>query len=46
VRSCPKQDAKRLCSAVFSGDLPMLKRLLRCGLRVDSGDYDKRTVRT
>ena len=29
---------------MFSGDLPRLKRLLRCGLKVDAGDYDKRTV--
>lgn len=44
LNNAPK-DAKKLCSAVFSGDLPQLKRLLRCGLVVDSGDYDRRTVR-
>ncbi|GAX74508.1 hypothetical protein CEUSTIGMA_g1957.t1 [Chlamydomonas eustigma] len=38
------EDAKKLCSAVFVGDLPQVKRLLRCGLSVDAGDYDKRTA--
>ena len=37
-------DAARLCTCVFSGDLPQLRRLLRCGLTVDAGDYDKRTA--
>ena len=39
------EDAKKLCSAVFAGDLPQIKRLLKSGLRVDAGDYDNRTVR-
>ena len=43
--SCHVEDAKRLCTAVFEGNLPQLRRLLRCGLRIDAGDYDKRTVR-
>lgn len=37
-------DAARLCTCVFSGDLPQLRRLIHCGLRVDAGDYDKRTA--
>ncbi len=28
-----------LCTAVFEGNLPLARRLLRAGVRVDSGDY-------
>lgn len=37
-------DTGRLCSCVFLGDLPLLRRLLRCGIRADSQDYDKRAA--
>jgi ankyrin repeat protein len=40
----PVADAARLCGCVFSGDLPLLRRLLRCGLAADAGDYDRRTA--
>lgn len=33
-----------LCSAVHSGDMQLLKRLLRAGVDADSCDYDKRTA--
>lgn len=39
----PVEQAAVLCTAVFDGDLPQLRRLLRAGARVDAGDYDKRT---
>lgn len=28
-----------LCTAVFDGNLPLLRRLLHAGVGVDSGDY-------
>ncbi|KAI7843592.1 hypothetical protein COHA_002834 [Chlorella ohadii] len=38
------EQAAMLCTAVFEGNLPLARRLLRAGVRVDSGDYDKRTA--
>ena len=34
--------AAQLCGAVFAGDAPLLRRLLRAGLDADAGDYDGR----
>lgn len=36
--------AARLCTAVFEGDLPLLRRLLEAGAPPDACDYDKRTA--
>lgn len=36
--------AARLCSCVFEGNLPLLRRLLKAKAPVDAGDYDKRTA--
>ncbi len=36
--------ASQLCTAVFEGDLPLLRRLLRAGALPDECDYDKRTA--
>lgn len=33
------EQAAMLCTAVFEGNLPLLRRLLHAGVRVDSGDY-------
>ncbi|PSC71927.1 potassium channel SKOR [Micractinium conductrix] len=38
------EQAAVLCTAVFDGDLPLLRRLLLAGVAVDAGDYDKRTA--
>ena len=37
-------EAALLCTAVFEGDLKLLRLLLRAGAHVDAGDYDKRTA--
>ncbi len=37
-------DAARLCTCVYLCDLPLLRRLMRAGALVNSGDYDKRTA--
>lgn len=34
--------AAHLCTAVFEGDVPLLRRLVRAGMSPDSGDYDGR----
>jgi len=34
--------AAHLCTAVFEGDVPLLRRLLRAGMDPDAGDYDGR----
>lgn len=36
--------ASQLCTAVFEGDLPLLRRLLSAGASADVCDYDKRTA--
>lgn len=36
--------ASLLCTCVYSGDLPLLRRLLRAGVDPDCGDYDRRTA--
>ena len=38
------EEAALLCTCVFDGELGMLRRLLRAGAHVDTGDYDKRTA--
>lgn len=37
-------EASLLCTAVFEGDLKLLRRLLRGGAHVDADDYDRRTA--
>lgn len=37
-------EAFLLCTCVFSGELGLLRRLLRAGAHTDAGDYDKRTA--
>jgi glutaminase len=36
--------AAYLCTAVFDGDMQLLKRLLVAGANVNAVDYDKRTA--
>ncbi len=36
--------ASQLCTCVFEGDLPLLRRLVSAGAPADAGDYDKRTA--
>jgi ankyrin repeat protein len=36
--------AAQLCTFVFEGNLPALRRLVRAGADVDAGDYDRRTA--
>ncbi len=36
--------ASQLCTAVFEGDLPLLRRLLRAGAPPDKSNYNKCTV--
>ena len=36
------EQAAVLCTAVFDGDLPLLRRLILSGVAVDSGDYGER----
>ena len=36
--------ASQLCTAVFEGDMPLLRRLLGAGASPDVCDYDKRTA--
>lgn len=36
--------ASTLCQAVFDGDVLQLRRLLKAGIQVNAGDYDKRTA--
>lgn len=38
------EQAAVLCTAVFEGNLPLLRRLISAGCAVDAGDYDKRTA--
>lgn len=38
------EQAAVLCTAVFDGNLPLLRRLLTAGVSVDAGDYDQRTA--
>jgi ankyrin repeat protein len=38
------KSAALLCSAVYEGDMQLLRRLLRAGARADAEDYDKRTA--
>ena len=33
-----------LCTCVFDGDMPLLKRYLAAGVSIDAGDYDLRTA--
>lgn len=37
-------EASLLCQCVFSGELALLRRLLRAGAHPDAGDYDQRTA--
>lgn len=36
--------ASQLCTCVFEGNLPLLRRLIAAGAPADVGDYDKRTA--
>lgn len=36
--------ASTLCQVVFDGDVKRLRRLLKSGIQVNAGDYDKRTA--
>ena len=36
--------AGQMCTAVFEGDTPLLRRLLSSGASADECDYDKRTA--
>ena len=36
--------AAQLCTCVFDGNLPLLRRLITAGAPADAGDYDKRTA--
>jgi hypothetical protein len=38
------QAASRLCQAVFDGDIPTLRRLLKAQISVNSVDYDRQTA--
>lgn len=38
------EGAAELCTCVFEGNLPLLRRLITAGIHVDSADYDKRTA--
>jgi hypothetical protein len=38
------EQAAVLCTAVFDGNLPLLRRLLTAGVSVDAGDYGARRV--
>jgi ankyrin repeat protein len=40
----PVMASAHLCTAVFDGDLLLLKRLLLAGVDVDAADYDRRTA--
>ncbi|BDA49938.1 probable potassium channel AKT2 [Coccomyxa sp. Obi] len=40
----PVAMASHLCTCVFEGDLPLLRRLIAAGAPADVGDYDKRTA--
>jgi hypothetical protein len=40
----PVMTAAQLCTAVFDGDMPLLRRLLHAGANANAGDYDKRTA--
>jgi hypothetical protein len=40
----PVMTASQLCTAVFDGDMPLLRRLLHAGASPNVGDYDKRTA--
>lgn len=40
----PVMTASALCTAVFDGDMPLLRRLLHAGANPNAGDYDKRTA--
>ena len=36
--------AAQLCTCVFEGNMPLLRRLIRAGAAADAGDYDRRTA--
>jgi ankyrin repeat protein len=36
--------AAQLCTCVFDGNMPLLRRLITAGAPADAGDYDKRTA--
>ena len=36
------KDASALCNAVFEGNLPYLRRLIKSGCDVDIGDYGEK----
>lgn len=38
------EDASLLCTCVYEGNMPKLRRLLRAGLPVNAFDYDRRTA--
>lgn len=38
-RTSSVEQAAVLCTAVFDGDLPLLRRLIAAGVAVNSGDY-------
>jgi ankyrin repeat protein len=40
----PVMTASALCTAVYDGDMPLLRRLLHAGANPNAGDYDKRTA--
>lgn len=40
----PVMTAAHLCTAVFDGDMPLLRRLLHAGANANAGDYDKRVA--
>ena len=40
----PVAAAAQLCTAVFDGDMPLLRRLLHAGANPNAADYDKRTA--
>lgn len=50
ARQCPspapysRQAATVLCTCVFEGNMPLLKRYLVAGVPIDEGDYDLRTA--
>ena len=38
------QAATVLCTCVFDGNMPLVKRYLAAGVPIDAGDYDLRTA--
>ena len=41
---CLLQAATVLCTCVFDGNMPLVKRYLAAGVPIDAGDYDLRTA--